>query len=876
MYKVLTAQLLLLLTLSSYANDTLIKLNNVPGFSTWQYMDDGRNQPFPQWTQLAYPATGWLTGNSEFGYGDGGEVTCIKYGCNGNVCNPTDGCNKYITTYFRKAVTVSSLSGINQFKFDYIRDDGIIVYVNGVEVFRNNMPTGAVDSSTLAAVGVSGVDETTINTFTISGTGPFVAGVNQIAVEVHQVQPTSSDVSFDMRLIALNTSSAALTRGPYLQAGTTDSIIIRWRTDIPTESKVSWGTTVGTYPFSFENPALTTEHIVRIGTLTADTKYYYTIGGNSFTLQSGTDNRFTTVPLTNTNRKLRFVALGDCGNNSANQVNVKNTFVNYMGANDVDAMILLGDNAYSFGTDAEYQTNFFDVYKNDILKFYKLYPAPGNHDYGNSSSNTGSRSMPYHLSFTVPMAGEAGGVPSGVSNYYSFNIGDVHFVSLDSYGMDDANTTKMYDTSGTQATWLKADLAANTRRWTVIYFHHPPYTKTSHTSDNELDLVAIRERFIRIAERYGVDLVLCGHSHGYERSYLLKQYYNTYAAPLYDADFNASLHTATGNIQNGLYNGTANSCAYNYASGQFNHGTIYIVAGSAGQVGSTTPGYPHDAMFYSNAVNGGCLYFEVDSNRLDAKFISYDVAPAPVVRDQFTIFKDVNKVQDITVAQNSTLYLSASWRGSYLWPHNAATTQAVQVSTATIGSMSYIVRDAVGCVKDSFRVNVTTPLANNLISFVAVQRADKVVLNWQVAAGTEAEKYVVEKSGNGINYSPVATQIAVNTATDYTATDINPLIGYNYYRLVKINTNGSREYLGVRFVNYKPTAKIIVTPAGGGSVRLQLQNSLGMESVTVYDALGKLRIRMMLGNNPATVYLTPGLYNIHANRSGYITGFAIH
>lgn len=111
--------------------------------------------------------------------------------------------------------------------------------------------------------------------------------------------------------------------------------------------------------------------------------------------------------------------------------------------------------------------------------------------------------MPYHLNFSVPSAGQNGGVPSNVKNYYSFNIGDVHFISLDSYGKDDGNTTKMYDTSGAQATWLKADLAANTKKWTVAYFHHPPYTKTSHSSDynggaGELDLVAVREKFVRI------------------------------------------------------------------------------------------------------------------------------------------------------------------------------------------------------------------------------------------------------------------------------------------------------------------------------------------------------------------------------------------
>ena len=162
--------------------------------------------------------------------------------------------------------------------------------------------------------------------------------------------------------------------------GTQTSIVIRWRTDIAENSRVKWGTVFGAYPNTVDSGTVTTEHIVEITGLTADTKYWYTIGSTSQTLQATITNYFLTLPLSNTTRKLRFVALGDCGNNSANQVNVKNTFINYIGSNDVDALLLLGDNAYSTGTDAEYQSNFFNIYKNDLLRCYKLWPSRGKHD----------------------------------------------------------------------------------------------------------------------------------------------------------------------------------------------------------------------------------------------------------------------------------------------------------------------------------------------------------------------------------------------------------------------------------------------------------------------------------------------------------------
>ncbi len=654
-----------------------------------------------------------------------------------------------------------------------------------------------------------------------------------------------------------------LTRGPYLQVGTQTSIIIRWRTDIAENSRVRWGTVFGTYPNTVDSATSTTEHIVQISGLTADTKYWYTIGSSTQTLQATNTNYFLTLPLSNTTRKLRFLALGDCGNNSANQVNVKNTFINYIGSNDIDAMLLLGDNAYTTGTDAEFQTNFFNIYKDDLLKYYKLYPAPGNHDYGNSAANTGKTgstpalSMPYHLNFSVPSAGQNGGVASNVKNYYSYNIGDVHFISLDSYGKDDGNTTKMYDTSGAQATWLKADLAANTKKWTIAYFHHPPYTKTSHSSDynggaGELDLVAIRERFVRILERNGVDLILCGHSHGYERSYLLKNFYNTYASPLEDVNFNAVTHTATGNTQNGKYDGTANACAFAYNSGKYNHGSVYVVSGSAGQVSnaSQAPGYPQNCMYYSyvDVNNGGCLYFEIDSNRLDVKFVSYTTAPTPIIRDQFTIFKDVNKTQNINAVLNNPITLTASWKGNYYWPNNGgATTQSVTINNSTIGVFNYTVSDASGssCIQDAFNVSVFTSLPVTVSSFNATLNKDKVLLNWSTSQESNNKYFTIEKSGDGTNFGFLGKVDGAGTSAvnhNYRLVDYAPWEGSNYYRLSQTNSDGSIHYHEIKRVDYKNNKNFnaVILNNGNGHLGIVIKTTRSSNiQFKVVDMLGK-------------------------------------
>lgn len=683
--------------------------------------------------------------------------------------------------------------------------------------------------------------------------------------------------------------SQTLTRGPYLQVGKQDSITIRWRTNVASNSKVTWGTSYiaspGTYPNSITQDVATpvTEHIVRIGGLSADTKYWYTIGTSSLILQQTNTNYFLTLPPENTTRKLRFLAIGDCGNNSTNQVNVKNTFINYIGTNDIDAMILLGDNAYNSGTDTEFQTNFFNIYQNDLLKYYKLYPAPGNHDYGNSTANntkTGStpaNSMPYHLNFSVPSAGEIGGVPSGVKNYYSFNVGDVHFISLDSYGND---AGLLADTLGAQTIWLKADLAANTKKWTVAYFHHPPYTKTSHTSDTEMDLVAIREKFVRILERNGVDLILCGHSHGYERSYLLKNFYNTYASPLLDANFSASSHTATGNTQNGKYDGTANSCAFAYNSGLYNHGSIYIVAGSAGQLGGTTAGYPQDCMYYSNVTNGGCLYFEVDSNRLDVKFVSYTTAPTPVIRDQFTIFKDVKKKQTFNVVTNDPLTLTASWRGSYYWPNNGgATTQSVSLSNSVNGTFTYYARDlsSGNCIEDTFIVSVSGTLPISLSSFNAILNKDKVMLDWTTSQELNNKFFTVEKSTDGTHFSFLGRVNGAGrslTSNVYHMVDFTPAEGENYYRLSQTDFDGNIKYYDIKRINYKGSKNFSagILNNGNGLISVVVYSAMSTQiNLKVVDILGKEILRETFsvnsGGGVKNLNLNPGVFILVMNNS---------
>ena len=120
--------------------------------------------------------------------------------------------------------------------------------------------------------------------------------------------------------------------------------------------------------------------------------------------------------------------------------------------------------------------------------------------------------------------------------------------------------------------WLERGLAANSQLWTIGFWHHLPYSKGSHDSDSEKSLVNMREHILPVLERHGVDLVLSGHSHSYEQSYLINEH---------DGDSSTFHSNMLINAANGR---ESDSGAYSKRRGDNDFGTVFIVAGSSGRV----------------------------------------------------------------------------------------------------------------------------------------------------------------------------------------------------------------------------------------------------------------------------------------------------
>ena len=171
----------------AYQSDTSMIIGNG---ALWKYLDDGSDQG-SEWTSTTFDDSNWNEGNAELGYGDDDETTVVGYG--------PDEENKYITTYFRKFFFVDDTENIHEVNVRLLRDDGAIVYLNGTEIIRDNMPTGTINYYTPASDAVSSSQEEIFHNWSILG-NLLDNGQNIIAVEIHQVDESSSDISFDLEL----------------------------------------------------------------------------------------------------------------------------------------------------------------------------------------------------------------------------------------------------------------------------------------------------------------------------------------------------------------------------------------------------------------------------------------------------------------------------------------------------------------------------------------------------------------------------------------------------------------------------------------------------------------------------------------------------
>lgn len=188
----------------------------IPMGSTWKYADTGVD-PGTGWKSAGYNDAAWKSGAAQLGYGDGDESTTVGFG--------GDSQNKFITTYFRKVFTLTAEDlKAGQFAIGLLKDDGAVVYLNGTEIARANMGCGTLGYGTLASTAISGSSESTVSTFYFDRS-LLHAGENLIAVEVHQGEATSSDLSFDLEFSGYHADTQSyLSTNPVITMSLTEDI----------------------------------------------------------------------------------------------------------------------------------------------------------------------------------------------------------------------------------------------------------------------------------------------------------------------------------------------------------------------------------------------------------------------------------------------------------------------------------------------------------------------------------------------------------------------------------------------------------------------------------------------------------------------------
>jgi hypothetical protein len=451
--------------------------------------------------------------------------------------------------------------------------------------------------------------------------------------------------------------SPSFSRAPYLQFSTTNSIYVVWRTEGSIKPVVKFGKTLNrltselSYVSEFSGtgivvrtalgdkkesvpskwqkfrteqnlklrklqsaPIGTFQYEARLMGLTPATKYYYAVfDGDRRMTPADESYSFTTPPMIGARVPVRFWALGDGGTGRQEQMDVYRAMVDFTARENrpLDLWLHLGDMAYGTGRDMEFQSRFFESYEG-VLRSSVCWPTMGNHEGHTSKGETGIG--PYYDAYVMPRYGEVGGVASGKEAYYSFNWANIHFICLNSHDADRHADKPM-------AKWLKADLEKAKADWLIAFWHHPPYTKGSHDADKEKDMAEMRQHLMPIIESGGVDLVLSGHSHIYERSMLID---GSYGATNQSAD-NFVLDDGDGDPDG--------DGAYRKSEGIHPHqGTVAVVAGNAGAAMSRRGTVP---LMRKTLLEFGSVIVDVNGDTLTGKMINR----SGKVRDLFSMVK---------------------------------------------------------------------------------------------------------------------------------------------------------------------------------------------------------------------------------------------
>lgn len=235
--------------------------------------------------------------------------------------------------------------------------------------------------------------------------------------------------------------------------------------------------------------------------LAAGTTYSYTVRRTGLILDDTVAGPYDVNMPPKLGTPFRFLAFGDSGNGS----NTQSDLAHLMVAAKPDLIIHAGDLIYPSGLAADYPPNFFEPYA-DLIRRIPFMPTLGNHDVATDHG------APFLREFELPRNGPAGIEPE--RNYW-FDFGDARFVGLDSNPPEENGVITPEQRETIIAPWLRKVLTESRARWKFVYYHHPFYTGSEHPESGGDHM---KKPFMKVYEECGVDMVICGHNHLFERT----------------------------------------------------------------------------------------------------------------------------------------------------------------------------------------------------------------------------------------------------------------------------------------------------------------------------------------------------------------------
>ncbi len=304
--------------------------------------------------------------------------------------------------------------------------------------------------------------------------------------------------------------SDALIRTPYVQRVTTDAAVIAWgpaapQADAQLVGTLHWGLdatvassgTASQQTIAGDGADIQLMHVELSG-LEAGTEYCYAIDVDGTSLASGM--KFRTAPASD-QAPVTFTVIGDFGKANETQAAVRDRMKEHI--DDIDLHLTVGDNAYGSGQWDEFQRNVFAMYP-ELWSRAPVFPTAGNHDWNDDYGLDA-----YVANFFLP---DNAGREDDREIYWSTDWGPLHIVGLDSEKKllqltpDDPDDGDMLD-------WLRADIQASDKPWTIVLWHHPPYSEDPERAGDPV----VRLGLMPVLQELDVDVAFMGHDHFYVR-----------------------------------------------------------------------------------------------------------------------------------------------------------------------------------------------------------------------------------------------------------------------------------------------------------------------------------------------------------------------